>query len=427
MKRGATYRCLGLVLLLLLAGCRENQPAVAPDGRLIVRFYLLLISTKQVEYFNWAEQAFEAEHPDVDLRIEQFPGASLKDFEVKLRLRFASGTSPDVFGVHENVGAELARLGLLAPAPPHIVALNAQGVNDMARRAPYVADTCYGVTSDAIWTALYYNKQMFREAGLDPERPPKTWAEFVDYGKQLAQYNPDGTLQRAGISLRKTGYKPGIAEKWFTFLYAAGGQPFNEAGTRAAFNTEAGRAALQLYKTIMFDARIDATDLEGDQQGFGQGRAAMFIREAHVIRWLELNYPDLDFGVAPIPALQSSVSNGGSYLFVVSADSPNQEAAWRWIAYLRTPKAYNKYLDIGGVMPSIQWAADQPAYRDDPHLRVFLEQAVAPTPSIPNIARAMEILGTYIEQFCYGKIGLDEMLARAERDVNAILMRNEKR
>ncbi len=421
-----TYRSLNcglLVVLMLFAGCRDSQPTLTEDGRKIVRFFILLISTKQVEYFQWAEQAFEAEYPDVDLRIEQFPGSSLKDFEVKLRLRFASGTPPDVFGTTESVFAELARLGLLAPAPQHIVDLNNQSINEMARRAPFLEGTSYGLTSDAVWTALYYNKQMFREAGLDPENPPKTWDELIDYAEKLTLYNPDGTLKRAGISLRKTGFKPGTAEKWLTFLYSAGGQPFNDEGTRATFNTEAGRTALQLYKTILFDKRLDSVDLEGDQQGFGQGRSAMFIREAHVIRWLQRNYPDLEFGVTPIPALKASVSNGGSYLYVVGVDSPNQEAAWQWVSFLRTPEVYQKYLDIGGVMPSIQWAAEN--YRDDPHLSVFLDQAVAPTPNIPKVARALEILGTYIEQFCYGKISMDDMLTRAERDVTAIIMRNK--
>ena len=71
-------------------------------------------------FFNWAEAQFEANHPDVDIQIEQFPGSSLKDYEIKLRLRYASGNAPDIWYFRENELAEYVALGLLDPAPAYI-------------------------------------------------------------------------------------------------------------------------------------------------------------------------------------------------------------------------------------------------------------------------------------------------------------------
>ncbi|MEM6336064.1 MAG: extracellular solute-binding protein [Bacteroidota bacterium] len=413
--------------LLLLPACRTEPQRVTDDGRKIVRFFILLISTKQVEYFNWAEEEFERLNPDIDLQIEQFPGSSLKDYEVKLRLRFASGQEPDAFGTHENVVTELAKLGLLSPAPQDVVSLNERTINEMARRSPYTDGVSYGLTADAVWTAFYYNKDLYREVGLDPERPPQTWEEWLDHGEQLTERTPDGRITRAGISLRKTGYKPGIAEKWMTFVYAAGGRGFTEDGTRALFNSDAGRAALEFYRQVLFERQIDATYLEGDQQGFGQQVAATFVRESHVIRWLGENYPDLDFGVAQIPAQTTSYSAGGGYVYTVPKASPHQEEAWRWIKFLHSQDAYARLLDLGGVVPTVASFAEQPEYRDDPHLSAFLNQPVHESESFPNVSRAMGILGTYIEKFCYGQIEAQEMLDRAEEDVNAILLPNRIR
>ena len=411
----------------LLLGCQTGTDTASPDGRAPVRVFLLLISTKQVEYYRWAEQTYEARHPNVDIIIEQFPGSSLKDFEIKLRLRFSSGQAPDVFFAEEKVIAEYARLGLLAPAPPAIEKMvQENSINAMTRQAPYIDGTCYGITSASVWTVLYYNKQMFREAGLDPEQPPRTWDELIDYADRLTVRRPDGTPERAGFSLRKTGFKPGTAGKWFTFLYAAGGQPFTADGTASAFNSEAGRAALDLYHTILFEKQIDAVELEGDQQGFGQGRAAMFIREAHVVPWLAEHYPDLDFGVAPIPAQATSLSAGGSYLWVVSKDSPQQEAAWGFIEFLMSDDAYNRYTALGLILPATRSVAAQPRYRDDPYYSVFLDQQVAPPTTHPRVGRAEDIIGGYIERFCYGHIGAEEMLERAQHDVDALLARNRR-
>jgi multiple sugar transport system substrate-binding protein len=408
-----------------LAGCGNGPPARMPDGRIPVRVYLLLISTNQVSYYEWAEQAFEAENPGIDVIIEQFPGVSLRDFEIKLRLRFSSRQAPDLFHVNENVAAELASLGLLAPAPPEIVDLiESNSLNELVRTAPRFDSLYYGIVSDAVWTALYYNKDHFREAGLDPERPPQTWDELIEYADRLTQRRADGKPVRTGLSLRKSGYKVGTAEKWLTFLYAAGGRAFDPTGSRTLINSEAGRAALDLYHTVLFDRRIDDVELEGDQQGFGQGRVSMFIREAHVIRWLNDNYPDLDYGVAPIPRRDTSLSAGGTYQFAVSGDSPNPDAAWKFARFVMSDEGYSRYARVGGIVPATQSVAARPEYAEDPYMRVFLEQGARSTGGFARSNLVLDILGAYIERFCYGRIGAEELLERAERDINAVLAPN---
>ena len=92
-------------------GCGGTASETA-DGRSIVRLQLLLISAKQVEHFRWIEETFEERNPDVDVQFEQFPGSSLKDFEIKLKLSLASKKAPDVVGVGHALAEELARLGI---------------------------------------------------------------------------------------------------------------------------------------------------------------------------------------------------------------------------------------------------------------------------------------------------------------------------
>lgn len=427
MRRPAAVLAAVLVLGASALGCRQAQPDRMPDGRIPVRVFLLLISTDQVAFYDWAERAFEAAHPDIDVIVEQFPGSSLKDFEIKLRLRFSSGQAPDLFHVNANVAAELAALGLLAPAPPRIVEMTEENsLNALVRTAARFDGTPYGIVSDGVWTALYYNKDHFREAGLDPERPPETWDELIEYADRLTVRNAAGEPVRAGLSLRKSGFKAGTAEKWMTFLYSAGGQAYSEDGTRAAFDSEAGRAALGFYHTVLFDKKIDSVEHEGDQQGFGQGRVAMFLREPHVMGWLRDNYPDLDYGVAPVPRRDTSLSSAGTYLFAVSEDSPNPDAAWRFAEFLLSDSVYARYTSAAGVLPVTESVAALPRYVEDEGMQVFLNQPARDAGGFPRASRAADILGAYIERFCYGHLDAETTLERAARDVDAVLAPNRR-
>lgn len=400
------------------------------EGRIPIRVFVLLISTRQVEFYQWAEREYERLHPDVDIQIDQFPGTSLKDFEIKIRLQYASQQSPDIWYHREDLLSEFVNLDLLVPAPPYIEQMvRENSLNEMVREAAYFDGVCYGIAHSAAWTALYYNKDMFREAGLDPERPPRTWAEMLDMADRLTVRSPGGAIQRAGISLRKSGYKRGTAEKWLTFFYTAGGVPFNEAGTKSYFDSPAGEAAFAFYQAVL-EKNIDSVEMEGDQQGFGQGRVAMLIRELHMVDWLRRNYPDLDFGVAPIPNYDPQLpafSSGGAYPFVVSKDSKHPEEAWRFIEFLMQDVPYSRYMTTVGELPMLKSVAMQPAFYGDPFRRVFIEQAVRESPKFPHDKRSMEIVGAYIERFAYGNLTLEETLTRMTKDVDAHLQSNYAR
>ncbi|HYE57169.1 MAG TPA: extracellular solute-binding protein [Rhodothermales bacterium] len=414
-----------VLCLLLIAGCRGEETGGDVNGKKTVRLFILFLSTQQNDFYRWAEQTFEARNPGTDIIIEQFPGSSLKDFEIKLRLRFASRHDPDLVMANENVIAPLAKLGLMDRAPSYIVErVQTNSLNEMARQAPYVDGVCYGIATDAAWQVLFYNKDHFREVGLDPERPPQTWDELIQYADKLTVRDRAGNVIRAGFSLRKTGFKPGTAEKWYTFLLSAGGRPYDEAGTRAMFNSEEGRRALDLYRTIL-DRKIDAVTHEGDQPGFGQGTVSMFYREVHVIRWLRETHPEMDFGVAPLPRGPLSISSGGAYTMSVSKRSKHRDVAWRFIEFLTSDEAYSRYVGIGGVLPMIKSVAESPVVQQDTLLQVFLKQPVASVGHFPHVQRAAEVTGAYFERFIYGLMTRDEFLAKAERDVNAILAANK--
>lgn len=414
------------IALAVLFGASCSSPAQDNAGsQTPISVFVLPISTDQMAFFNWAEKSYEAAHPDIDIIIEQFPGSSLKDYEVKLRLRYASGNAPDIWYFRENELAEYVKLGLLTPAPDFIEKIvQENSVNELIRQAPYFDDTCYGIVHHAGWTVLYYNKAHFREAGLDPEQPPRTWAEMMDYAEKLTIRRPDGSIERAGISLRKTGYKQGTAEKWLTFFYSAGGIPFDSAGTTSYFDSPAAKAAFDFYGEALFERKVDSVILDGDQRGFGQGVVSMFIREDHVIHWLSENFPDLEYGIAPIPPLDTTYtaySSGGAFPMVVNSESPHQEESWRFLEYLLSDEPYLRYVRAVKAQPILRSVAALPEFNQDPRLKVYADQPVFLPPKFAHDKYSLEIIGNYIERFCYKRITAEDAIRRMTDEINAQL------
>jgi ABC-type glycerol-3-phosphate transport system substrate-binding protein len=89
-------------------------------------------------------------------------------------------------------------------------------------------------------------------------------------------------------------------------------------------------------------------------------------------------------------------------------------------------EVYARYAGIGGVIPATSSVAALPAYAEDEMLRVFVDQDMKSIRPFPRAQRAAEILGAYIERFCYGHFTIQETLDRAERDVNALLSVNRR-
>ena len=381
-------------------------------------------------FFDWAEEVFEQQRPDIDIQIEQFPGSSLKDYEIKLRLRYASGNAPDIWYFRENELAEYVDLGLIAPAPDYIERIvQENSVNEMIRQAPYFNGICYGIVHHAGWTVLYYNKAHFREAGLDPENPPTNWAELIDFADQLTIRNSDGSIERTGLSLRKTGYKQGTAEKWLSFFYSAGGTPFDELGTVSYFNSEAAKAAFDLYDTVLFKKKIDSVTLDGDQRGFGQGRVSMFIREDHVIYWLNENFPEIEYGIAPIPPLDStytSYSSGGAFPMVVNSESNYQEEAWRFLEFLLQDEVYLRYVQAVKAQPVLKSIAELPEFKENEMLQVYRNQPVYLPPKFAHDKYSLELIGSYVERFAYGHLSTEETIERMTNEINAQLRLRSK-
>ncbi|HEX5323598.1 MAG TPA: sugar ABC transporter substrate-binding protein, partial [Capsulimonadaceae bacterium] len=196
--------------------------------------------------------AFEREHPNIHLANANGLQISGPAAESNILLQFAGGTAPDVVYVNFRSMENFIQQGFLSPLDPYL-AKHPEAmarVNPKIRKVITVDGHVYALPWAQFVQALYYRRDLFQEAGLDPDKPPTTWDEFYDDCKKIT--NP-----KTGVwGFEWPNDAGGQAYWWVNFLWQAGGEVTQQNARGqwvAAFNSPQGVQALDFYKKLVAD------------------------------------------------------------------------------------------------------------------------------------------------------------------------------
>lgn len=381
--------------------------------------------------YRAAADDFEATHPGVSVQISAF---SLRDSETKISMALAAGTGPDVFNLSvTSLVNQFREMGALSPAPEKVIAWVNENTEDWVRK--YIAQelSYYGVPGHKGNRRLFWNKDMFAEAGLPG--PPRTWTELLADAVLLAKYDESGRLIRSGLSLRLSGGGGGIAHKWYDWLVLAGAYVLDRVGDkyRAGYNNQAGFDAMRLYLDALHRYHVDSPDIKHDAEAFALGQTAMFVRESWVIGYMATHAPEVNYGVAYLPRHVDSAEHLGVDVLCVSAFSPNQDLAWEYVLQYVQPKYQRMMLREVGWIPCNIAADYSDIIAERPQLGVFLTSPPWKDHKVyvyPGIAPESEIdarLAERLEQaflqekLAYDDAALWQWLEEAAAETNQIL------
>jgi multiple sugar transport system substrate-binding protein len=439
MKRFSRLLAALLLAAFVVAPVWAGGEAEAEDGeqqtiQIWVGWPLLM------DVFERVEADYEAEHPNVDLDIAAF---NLRDFEQKLAVSIPAGQGPDIFVTSEYIIPRYIEAGYIAKPPADIVEFVESNYDELVKsvnmfQAPDDPEPrIYGVPHIGIARVMYYNREMFREAGL-PERAPETWDELFEFGQAVAEYDDDGNLVTGGISLRLFGGGSGIAEKFMIKLVQAGGSFLGrtEDGLyRAAYASEAGVDALSFYIDSLYKYNIDSLEIKRDSEAFLNQQTAMFQRELWPIPIYKEQAPDLDFGTAPMPAHAERGTVYSTESAFVPKSAENPELAWDVVMYFMQeeylkawfreegwvpPRTDIDFSDIFEEMPEYRAAFDFP-----PGYKLWLYPPIAPADEIftkfaERISDAFED-----ETLVDDREAMMSLLSEAAEETNQILADND--
>lgn len=225
------------------------------------------------------------------------------DYNAQLKSRITAGTAPDVMYInsdhirdYETTGA-LKNLSFLKSVkglgfPKEFYSNLQAGYNYKGKP--------YAVVKDVSPLALWYNKDMFKAAGI--KRPPTNWAQLKTDACKLT----DKAKKITGISMSAD------PARWIAFLQEAGGSLLNKSQTKATVNSKAAVQALQFYAGLQRSgcaARPDQVGGSWNGDAFGKGVAAMAIEGNWLTAAMQQTYPSIHYGIAKLPKGPKGYSN----------------------------------------------------------------------------------------------------------------------
>ncbi|MFD5698163.1 extracellular solute-binding protein [Streptomyces lasiicapitis] len=292
-------------------------------------------ATEKAELKQWKEdvEAFHAKYPNVTVEGKQTdPCLEPPRFTAMLKAK----SQPDVFYTYFTDLQQVLDNDGAADISAYVNDRTVPALGDMD---PDVLDVMkkdgklYGLPYSNYTMGLLINRPLFEKAGLDPDKPPTTWAQVRAAAKKISALG-DGV---AGFGEYSAGNNGG----WhFTATtYGLGGAIVSEDGTKADFNNGTGKQILDNLKAMRWDDdSMGKTQLLkwGDlQKQMASGKLGMFIAAPDDITYMVQNLGAEygDYGMAPIPGQQATLFGGNDYMIKKGVSSDKVKAAIAWINF----------------------------------------------------------------------------------------------
>ena len=214
---------------------------------------------------------------------------------------------------------------------------------------------------------LYYNKDAFKEAGLDAAKPPVTFTEIADAAKKLTKKDASGTTTRYGFGPSVYGWLFEQLMATSGALYADNGNGRDDRATKVVYNSAAGKAILDWWKAGVDGGYFynPGIDNDGAVNAFNAQKTAMYIESTARLRGHLTTIAgkfDLGTGLYPRPdnkpATGGNIIGGASLYIMKSRPQAEQQAAWEFVKYLLTPAVQGQWQADTGYYPIVKAAYD---------------------------------------------------------------------
>ncbi|MDK2812208.1 MAG: sn-glycerol 3-phosphate transport system substrate-binding protein [Petrotoga sp.] len=386
---------------------------------------------------------FEEAYPDINVNA-QYSGSYPETLN-KLIAGVQSGNAPHIVQIYEIGTRLMIDSGVIVPVQDLLDQDDSYDVGVLLEPILnyYKVDgKLYSMPFNSSTALLYYNKTLFEEAGLDPNRPPQTYEELLEYSRILTKKDSRGNTVQYGLTWPTHSW---IIEQ----LMAAADAPLvnNDNGrtaraTEAVFNSEAGLKIFELFDQLNKEGLILNTareDWNAAGQNFVSGRAAMnFFSTSDVKVFQEgLESNGYELGTAFLPVPDISVSGGpvigGASLWLIDGHTDEEtKAAWEFLKFVNREDQQIRWHQGTGYFPvrkdAIQRLHYEEFYAENPNYFTSLLQlllakrdfnsAGAVIGVFPETRETIEIA---YERMVDGQMTPEEALSWAESRVTELI------
>lgn len=304
--------------------------------------------------------AFSAKHPEVKVTYVN-PTPTYEDGAQLLLRNATTGNMPDVSFQGLNRLRMFAERGIAVDLAPMLAQLGDPA--EFGYSKPILGLGFHGgiqcglafATSNPI---SYYNVDLFKKAGLNPDAFPTTWDGVIENAQKIRALGNgvDGMFFRW----------PGDDWMFSALLYGHGGRMLNEAETEVAFNGPEGLAALTLLDRFVKEGGMPNYAGTADLQAFAAGQLGMMFRTTAQVRSIAnsvgTNFEMRTTTLPVIDPVKGRLPTGGAGAMITTKDAAKQEAAFKFIKFATSPEGTALMAKNTGYVPCNQIAIDDPQY-----------------------------------------------------------------
>ena len=316
-------------------------------------------------------KAFNESQNDIVVKSE-YQG-TYDDMITKLKATMQSGGMPDVCQMYDIGTKFMADSGYAIPVEDMFASTNidSSSVMDIITSYYTVDGKQMAMPFNVSTPMLYYNKDVFKAAGLDPETPPKNFDEVMEYSKKIVE---------SGAA--PVGYAQAIYGWFFEQQIAGQGKYYannengrKEAATAVDFDQNgAGLKIFETWKNLLdsgYAANYGSTTAD-TQTAFFSGQAAIIVESTAILK-NATNSCDFEVGTGYFPKIEDNAEGGviigGASLWMMdNKDEAKKNAAWKFVEYSTTPEAQANWSMSTGYF------AINPAAYETPDMKAFLEE-----------------------------------------------------
>lgn len=404
----------GIMVIGFGAGCSGTSDSQGQEGegsgeeQITLSFLRAGTSENVQKVYEELIEAYEAEHPNINIEYEQVGFG--EELETKLNTMYASGMAPDIVRAPISTIAERASRGQYANLDSYIEQWDEKDeIMDVAYDVASYNGHKYGIAVNIESSFLFYRKDMFEEAGLDPNKAPQTWEELLEYAEKLTVRDGDN-VTRAGFAIpTSAGHSTFIP-----FARQNGAELVDLEKDVPTFNDEKSIEALKYLSTYGKENLLIPYINNKDDNPFDTGNAAMKYGDINSyislqergVEWLD------QVGFATGVGREKISSFGGCQIMFMSEESPHKEEAWDFIEYLFEDENLWKLTTEAGAAP-VKTSLEDRYLEEYPEIGAVYLESLEYAEGMPKVTWAAlfeEAICTAYEEAMYGQKEADEAL-----------------
>jgi multiple sugar transport system substrate-binding protein len=422
----AAAAILAVLVPLFAASCAS----AGPSGE--VRF-LVFGEPAELQAFRTVVKEFRTIEPEITVTLVE--ASDRDDLITRVSTSFAGGQPPDLFLINYRFFGQFAARGILEPVQGRLDETDAFDEEDFYREALdafRVEDELVCLPQNISSLVVYYNRDLFREAGVSEPEAGWTWNDMVEKAIALTRdQNEDGNVDQYGL-----GVEPSLI-RIAPFVWSNGGEVVDdlESPTRFTLDSPAAQEAMQAF----FDLRglhivvptEEEIESEDDETRFLNGRSAMVLSSRRATPTFR-TITDFDWDIAPLPRHREPAGILHSDAYCMTATSREKDAAWRFMEFALGPEGQRITARSGRTVPSLIEVSRSKAFLDPAakprSSRVFLDTIpfIRRIPSISTWPEIEDVSEGILEVGLYENVPSDEVARQLDSRTRDIFARAER-